>query len=386
MKFFLTFLTVLSNTFLANAFPALDPEALNGLTPEKLSAAIRSVYNYKQAKRFIVDVNKPIEISGNHAFQAPGKSDQRGPCPGLNALANHGYIARNGITSFAEVVTAINQGKPRGLQGSHNWLEADASLTRNDYYVTGDSWTMNMTLFREFYDRADENGVLSLDLLADQAARRWDDSVATNPNFYYGPVTGMICRNAGILFLGRLLANHTAENPDGILTQHVLKKFFAVYETANGYLEYRRGQESIPENWYRKPVEYGLGPLNLDLIAWIAKHPVLGSIGGNTGTVNSFIGLDMTNITSGVLNAASLVENNNLLCFAFEVLKTFLPNSLSGLLSALDAPISLVSDVLAAPVSRLACPAWRDLTADNQPLWDGIQKQYPGAAKAGSSL
>jgi hypothetical protein len=27
---------------------------------------------------------------GNHPFQAPGPTDQRGPCPGLNALANHG--------------------------------------------------------------------------------------------------------------------------------------------------------------------------------------------------------------------------------------------------------------------------------------------------------
>lgn len=26
----------------------------------------------------------------NHPFQAPGPTDQRGPCPGLNALANHG--------------------------------------------------------------------------------------------------------------------------------------------------------------------------------------------------------------------------------------------------------------------------------------------------------
>lgn len=26
----------------------------------------------------------------NHPFQAPGPTDQRGPCPGLNAMANHG--------------------------------------------------------------------------------------------------------------------------------------------------------------------------------------------------------------------------------------------------------------------------------------------------------
>jgi hypothetical protein len=172
------------------------------------------------------------------------------------------------------VLTCV--GDPRGLQGSHNWIESDSSLTRDDLYMTGNAWTMNMTLFRDIHDRADENGVISMDLLADQAARRWAYSVAHNPDFYYGPVTGMVSRNAGYLFTGRLLANHSAENPEGVLTQGVLKKFFAVYEDAKGNLEYREGHETIPQNWYRKPIEYGLISLNLDMISWVMKHPELG--------------------------------------------------------------------------------------------------------------
>ena len=38
-------------------------------------------------------------IPGNdpaHQYIAPGATDQRGVCPGLNTLANHGYISRNG--------------------------------------------------------------------------------------------------------------------------------------------------------------------------------------------------------------------------------------------------------------------------------------------------
>jgi hypothetical protein len=167
-------------------------------------------------------------------------------------------------------------GKPRGLQGAHNWLESDASLTRNDLYVTGDAVTMNMTLFQDFHDRADENGVLSMDVLAEQAVRRFEDSVASNPNFYYGPITGMVSRNAGIFFLGRLLSNHTAEQPEGVLTQDIFRKFFGVIKKDDGSLEYRKGHETIPENWYRKPVEYGLIPLNMDIVGWVMKHPVLG--------------------------------------------------------------------------------------------------------------
>ncbi|KAJ4352941.1 hypothetical protein N0V95_003794 [Ascochyta clinopodiicola] len=277
-------------------------------------------------------------------------------------------------------------GDPRGLQGSHNWIESDSSLTRDDLYVTGDAWSMNMTLFRDIHDRADENGILSMDLLSEQAARRWNYSVSNNPNFYYGPVTGMVSRNAGYMFLGRLLSNHTQENPDGILTQGIFKSFFAVYEDAQGNLEYRKGHEAIPNTWYRTRSDYGLISLNLDIVDWVSKHPELGSIGGNTGTVNSFSGLDLQNITSGVLDSASLLENNNLLCLVFELLKTFLPNSLSSLLTILEVPINLVTDVLAAPILSLACPAWKDLTQGDKPLWDEIQQKFPGASKAGSSL
>ena len=181
------------------------------------------------------------------------------------------------VPRFVETHDAdVRTGDPRGLQGSHNWIESDSSLTRDDLYVTGDAWSMNMTLFRDFYDRADEDGVISMDLLAEQAARRWNYSVSHNPNFYYGPVTGMISRNAGYLFLGRLLSNHTKENPDGVLTQEVFKSFFAVYEDAQGNLEYRKGHETFPSNWYRRQIDYGLLSVNLDIVGWVSKYPELG--------------------------------------------------------------------------------------------------------------
>lgn len=41
-----------------------------------------------------------VEIPGDdpkHQFEAPGPTDQRGICPTLNALANHGYLSRDGV-------------------------------------------------------------------------------------------------------------------------------------------------------------------------------------------------------------------------------------------------------------------------------------------------
>jgi len=46
----------------------------------------------------------------DHPYQAPGPNDQRGPCPALNTLANHGYLPRNGVASFEQIVVAVREG------------------------------------------------------------------------------------------------------------------------------------------------------------------------------------------------------------------------------------------------------------------------------------
>lgn len=110
MKFASALALLSSSSLLVEAFPAYAARNLENITPEGLTNAIRAVERHQREKRIIVDPSEPIDITGDHAFQAPGDGDQRGPCPGLNVLANHGYISRDGITSLAEVTTAINQG------------------------------------------------------------------------------------------------------------------------------------------------------------------------------------------------------------------------------------------------------------------------------------
>jgi hypothetical protein len=41
-----------------------------------------------------------------YTFQAPGPGDSRGPCPGLNLLANYGYLPRDGYVNYGQVVEA----------------------------------------------------------------------------------------------------------------------------------------------------------------------------------------------------------------------------------------------------------------------------------------
>jgi hypothetical protein len=51
-----------------------------------------------------------IPTTGQYSFRPPGPNDQRGNCPGLNALANHGYIPHNGIATTAQMSLANQQG------------------------------------------------------------------------------------------------------------------------------------------------------------------------------------------------------------------------------------------------------------------------------------
>lgn len=92
-----------------DAFPARAVGLSADLSTDGLKEALGAIESL--AGNLAVDPRKPIDVSGKHSFQAPSRTDQRGPCPGLNALANHGYISRSGITSFVEVSTAITQGQ-----------------------------------------------------------------------------------------------------------------------------------------------------------------------------------------------------------------------------------------------------------------------------------
>lgn len=48
-----------------------------------------------------------VSVTGDHAYASPGTADIRGPCPGLNAAANHGYLPRSGIASIEQTVSGL---------------------------------------------------------------------------------------------------------------------------------------------------------------------------------------------------------------------------------------------------------------------------------------
>ncbi|KAJ6589959.1 Chloroperoxidase [Mycena vulgaris] len=69
-----------------------------------------------------------------HPFIAPGPDDQRGPCPAMNTLANHGYIPRNGIASFEQITFAMMEAFNLELIFGANMV-ANNMLTRGNPFV-----------------------------------------------------------------------------------------------------------------------------------------------------------------------------------------------------------------------------------------------------------
>jgi hypothetical protein len=184
-----------------------------------------------------------VDVSGAHAFQLPGKGDIRGPCAGLNAAANHGYISRDGIANAADItkglweafslditattvlttVTSFFNGDPLsgrwsigphsdktnslGALGNilgnetgicaygHLRSEGDASITRGDWLAPEDnsncrSYPKFMQELFDLADQRDPNGWITPRVLAEHADNRKKHSIATNPNYFSPPYAG----------------------------------------------------------------------------------------------------------------------------------------------------------------------------------------------------
>lgn len=88
----------------------------------------------------------------------------------------------------------------------------------------------------------------------------------------------------------------------------------------------------------------------------------------------------------GIFNAATLLESNNLLCFAFEIVKTVAPNSLATLFAVVTKPLQLLTDALDLPLLNLRCPALYDIVVDGKDFEMDLQTTFPGVEKSGGAL
>ncbi|KAG4439488.1 hypothetical protein IFR05_005024 [Cadophora sp. M221] len=291
-----------------------------------------------------------VRDGSRNPFRSPTTGDLRGQCPGLNAVANHNFLPRNGNVTIAQAVDGLGKayamspelsaalaviaialagdpltntwsigagfpallpligGNPSGIVGTHNQYEGDVSIIRGDAYLNnGRVGVFQMRSWENLWRLAE--GGLTFNKVSSQSdyVTRW--SKANNHCFFQAPFSGLVAP-AAHHFVIHFMSNHSAEVLGGTLTREVLKSFFSVTGDAPGSFVHNQGQERIPENWYRRPgsVPHTLVGILPDPLTSNAQYQGIIGFGGNTGTVNSYAGVNLEDLTGGVSTSLSLLK------------------------------------------------------------------------------
>ena len=349
-----------------------------------------------------------VSNKGKYAFVKPGPNDIRGPCPGLNAMANHGYIPHNGVGTIEEFIQgtyqvfgmgldlgaflavygALLEGDGtqwsiagpvkgyfgNGLVGSHDNYEADVSPTRPDLYQYGNNYKIVLSQWEQLYayqaHKTNAESNYNLAVLQDFRSKRFDQQIANNPDFFNAPFSGVLVQPAAYTFIYRFMGNKSAEHPDGQLTQEVLKSFFGMTQAKDGSWSGGLGHERIPDNWYKRAIgdEYTIPFFNLDVVQEGIAYPKFFDVGGNLGKKNSFAGVDITNLTGGIYNSGDLLKGNAAFCLGYQTALGEEPDLFKSLLlSAGGAAATAIAD--------LGCPSLLKINTAQL-------EKFPGYTKA----
>jgi len=328
----------------------------------------------------------PADGDAAHQFIKPTSKDIRGPCPGLNAAANHGFLARDGITTFNELVDAqqnlynvghdlaqllavlgltltdgdlvteklsigcdattrtsispVLTGSEPGLDG-HNKFEADTSLTRNDFFLAnGDNFSFNGTLMKMMHDTT--GGVYNRDGLAKYRYQRYQQSLHDNKNFYFGPLSLLLFGASSFLY--ELMPS----GPNYVPDEATITSFFGTTRQADGTYVFN-GEEKIPDNWYNRVSPYSNIDVTAEILAQYLEYPVL--FGGATGN-GGFDLLNFGNIKNGKLVAAPGPETA---CLLYQLATQSLPSYTNGLVTPTVEALSFVLSKLSPQLKNLGC-------------------------------
>ncbi|KAL8684420.1 MAG: hypothetical protein Q9224_006361 [Gallowayella concinna] len=438
MKLSLSFVSVSLTALLASqvvAFPHLDPNALHGLLKRGAEAkdcpfSHATTHQHTKRQPTFDPIAQRVSTTGKHAWKAPNLAagDKRGPCPGLNALANHGYLPHDGIAPMLDIIQAVNQvyglaldlagflaaygtvfdgdalsltpgysiggpastgllsglgitRTPSSLSGSHNNYEGDTSATRGDLYVVGNDDLLQIEFFQQYYDALleDTPAPQQYSALFNFRQSRFNHSIETNPYFFFPQFAGVLVTPAGYIFPPALMSNKSAEYPEGYLDKETFKSFFAV-TGERGNFKYQPGHERIPDNWYKRAIghELTIPGFLLGILEFALRDPRLLSVGGNTGTTNSFTGVDVTALTKGVFNGATLAQGNNLQCFIFQLVQAEAPSVLTGLYEVLTKALQPLVDSIQGSLKGLSCPQLVGIDQSQYEKFPGWKKNPSG--------
>ncbi|KAF2084124.1 hypothetical protein K490DRAFT_76043 [Saccharata proteae CBS 121410] len=334
----------LTAPLLASAFPAMPRLDLSTLT-NTVEGLLGSV-----AESVNPDNLRP---EPGYEFQAPGPNDSRGPCPGLNLLANYGYLPRNGHVNAGQVLEATSRGfnmgadlatvlivfavltdgdianeswylgsPPSGVGGlnRHSTVEADISPNREDYYLgCGDNHHLSSRLFTQNVKLVSESPTQQFDMSVMGQHFRLSAAFSKNQNpyLYYFPFPSIVSFVA-FSFYPAFFSNGTFGAGGSANYESISSIIGARYDRETAHFEYV--PERWPENWYRRDTEYDAVTALVDgLVHIYAKDPV---------------GMPVAQLGTPNLNATTI------LCDIYQSINSISPLSLADDVEAASSAVS----------------------------------------------
>lgn len=362
----------------------------------------------------------------DYPFKAPGPTDQRGPCPGLNTLANHGYIPRTGIATVGQIQAgtqrvfnmgadlsallavggavdggdilstkmsiggpdsrvgvlngALNSvlGTPSGISGHGKFNEGDASATREDFYLNGDNISFKPELFKQMHQQAlaKGDGTYNVAAIKEHFKNRYVASKAANSQFYFNlPSAGVVM--GAYYFIPGFFSNGTIGD-GGIANEASITSFYGANPKSGKWndpdREYDHVPERIPkEGWYRRKTPMTvLEAVGGILDVYLYALPALGGSGADQSWVVGPV--DVPNNAQG------------LSCFLYNAIYANFPSELFNTVSLVESVVNFLSNKLAPGYKALGCKLnFPDASGLKPGRYDEWAKTYVGQAKTNAT-
>jgi hypothetical protein len=94
-------------------------------------------------------------------------------------------------------------------------------------------------------------------------------------------------------------------------------------------------------------------------------------LGGNVNGVNTYTGIDLSNLTASTYNLDTLFEGDNFGCFFFQTQQQAVPDALKGGLNDVANAVDLINQYSNNILSGLSCPQLAGYD-------DSLLNSYPG--------
>ncbi|KAH9814571.1 hypothetical protein DFH28DRAFT_1167055 [Melampsora americana] len=351
----------------------------------------------------VASVGRKRIPDADHPFRPPGPTDQRGGCPGMNIMANYGYIPRNGIATVTEMIsgmeemlgfgpdiaavivalgfiasfdittlkTSIGQTDSRtngplsSLFGTAPGFLFKRSLIINSKWMDrclvwmvilpngdtnhfdSDHWKKHKQLAMDRYD-----GLMTAKFWGEARFMQYTDCRNNNPQCQWAIGQQAHAYIAGA-FITNTMASADIHGNAGSPDVESIQTFFGIIEHPNG--TYSQGYGKLPASsdgyWYRRE------PLTFD---WVLK------LGGSNNCLRSLIlyshiqlNLEeiMGNLVNGIQDLTDLrnVVESGVTCWILEQARDTKDNRYDGFPLIKGAIGKLVQNLLAPVFEQLAC-------------------------------